>query len=250
LHQLSAAADPVAPITFHETNPAHSAAGVLTAGVEARRWQVEASAFNATQADPARVLPADYALNSAAARASWNPGPSWTLELSGGRIAAAPGHHAGAARALRSYTASASYHRLRVDGGGWATTATLARLSDAGRARDVALVETSLSLGAAATVFGRMEAARRGLEQITILEQPDGSHVHLVSSTPYSVGALSGGLLLDRRVRGARLGLGGRASLSLLSPLIAPDYGRRRALGFGVFLSARPAAGGGMAEGH
>lgn len=241
VHRLSAAADPIAPISHHETNPAHASGGVLTAGVGSARWKLEGSVFHGAGPDPDRLLPEVGPLTSRAARLSLNPSRAWSMQLSLGRIAGAPGHHAGAEGTIRSMTASVMHHRRTGASGVWATSLALARMEDGTLPRRSALLESSLSRGETHTWFGRIEAADRVETKITIIEHPDGSHEHLVDSRRRQVAQLAAGYLLGRRIRAASVGVGVRGSISFLPAELRVE-GAHRPLSFAVYASLRPAS--------
>lgn len=241
LHRLSAAADPIAPISHHETSPAHGSGGVLTAGVGSARWKLEGSVFHGAASDPDRLLPELGPLTSRAGRLSLNPSPSWSMQLSLGRIVGAPGHHSGAGGTIRSMTASAMHHRRMGAHGVWATTLALVRMDDGTLPQRTALLESSLSRGEAHTWFGRVEAADRVDSRVTIIEHPDGSHEHLVDARRLQVAQLAAGYLRGHRVRAASVGLGVRGSISFVPGGLRANYDARRPLSFAVYASLRPA---------
>jgi hypothetical protein len=241
LHRLSAAADPIAPISHHETSPAHASGGVLTAGVGSARWKVEGSVFHGAAADPDRLLPELGPLTSRAARLSLNPSRAWSMQLSLGRIVGAPDHHAGASGTIRSLTASAMHHRRTGESGVWATTLALAHMDDGTLPRRTALLESAFSRGETHTWFGRVEVADRVLTSITIIEHPDGSHEHLVDSRRLRVAQLAAGYLLGHRIRTASVGVGVRGAISFLPAELRAGEGPRRPASFAVYASVRPA---------
>jgi hypothetical protein len=240
-HRMSAAADPIAPISDHEFDPAHVSGGVLTAGVFSSRWKVEASLFNGAPADPDRVLPEMGALTSLAGRLTFNPTAGWSLQASGGRIATGGGHHAGAGDALRVATATASHHRALGVSGTSATTVGYAYMDDGTLARHSVLLESTFSPSERHTLFARAEAADRVLASITIIEAPDGSHEHIIHGFGSRVAQLSAGYMLSARLGRASAGIGARGSVSILSDELEPVYQRKRALGGAIYISLRPA---------
>src|SRR2546422_7526147 len=80
-HRLSAADDPVAPISHHWQDGTHITFGVVTAGVFTRGVKLEGSWFNGREPDENRT-DFDYGgrrLDSYGARVSVNPGPRWSV---------------------------------------------------------------------------------------------------------------------------------------------------------------------------
>ena len=240
LHRVSAAADPVAPMTFHEANPAHASPGVLTAGIAGRVWKLEASAFDGQPTNPDRVLPEVGPLNSYALRATLSPSSSWSVQVSGGRIPTAADHHTGAAGALRTFTASIAHSRQTASGRALHATAVAMVLDDDNATRRGAMLEGTLELSALTAVFARAEAADRFYTTFTPVENPDGSHGHTIDVTRYGTGQLTLGYLQQWEVRTFRFGLGFRGSLSFIPREMKTLYGRDQAMGAAIFLDARP----------
>ena len=247
-HRLSAAADPIAPISEHDLDPAHVSGGVLTAGVFSPRWKVEASVFNGAAADPDRVLPDLGPLGSYAVRATINPSPDWSVQASAGRISAAGGgHHAGAGEALRVATATASHHRPVGGRALSATTVGYGYMDDGTVPRHTVLLESALMIGERHTFFARAEAADRVQTRLTVVDGPDGEHDHTIDTFGNRVGQLSGGYMLSARLGRALVGIGARGSISFLSADLEAVYQQPRPLGGAVYISVRPrsdAAGG------
>ncbi|MCC6481959.1 MAG: hypothetical protein IT554_06075, partial [Sphingomonadaceae bacterium] len=84
MHRGSAANNPEPPITHHWFDSTHITYGVLTAGVAASRWQIEASAFRGQEPDEHRWNIETPRLDSWSIRASWNPTPRWSAQVSHG----------------------------------------------------------------------------------------------------------------------------------------------------------------------
>jgi hypothetical protein len=242
LHRLSAAADPAAPISGHEANAAHASGGVLTAGLRGSVWKVEGSLFNGAVADPDRFLPRVGPLNAASGRISLNPTRAWSVQASLGRIPGGAEHHHGAAGPIRVLTASTMYHRNLGGGGLWATSVVLARMNDGTLPRNSVLLESSVSRSRTHSWFARIEAADRVDSRLTIIENPDGSHEHLVDYSRLRVAQIGAGYLLSRSLRAAAVGIGARASFSFIPTRLEPIYQSRRPTSLSVYASLRPGA--------
>ncbi|HEU0076996.1 MAG TPA: hypothetical protein VFQ76_05060 [Longimicrobiaceae bacterium] len=78
--------------------------------------------------------------------------------------------------------------------------------------------------------------------RITIIEQPDGSHEHLVDSRRLPVAQVAAGYLRGRRIRAASVGVGVRGSINFLPAELRASDGIRRPLSFAVYASVRPAS--------
>lgn len=240
VHRASATDDPIAPITHHEMNPAHTSAGVLTAGVLSSTWKLEASVFNGEPTNPDRVIPEFRALRSVSARAQYAPSSAWSLQVSAGRIRSRETHHAGASALLRMVTASAMHVRSRR-AGTHATTLAWSRMDGSTLPRHSLLLESALTFAGHWTIFGRGEITHRDDARHTIIEYPDGSHDHLVDARRATVTQLSAGAAVERRIGAFHVGAGGRASVGRLPDPIVPIYGGRHPVGFALFAHVRPA---------
>jgi len=86
MHRASDRFDPEAPITHHWFDSTHISWGVLTAGWAAPRWQIEASAFKGREPDENRYDIETPKLDSWSVRATWNPAPAWSAEVSYGEL--------------------------------------------------------------------------------------------------------------------------------------------------------------------
>lgn len=78
--------DPLAPIGHHWQDATHIAYGVVTAGVQTRRWQIEGSTFNGREPGEDRAEIRSPKFDSASGRLSFNPAPSTALQVSHGYL--------------------------------------------------------------------------------------------------------------------------------------------------------------------
>ena len=76
MHRNSAKYLPLAPITHHWFDSTHITFGVVTAGLNTTRWQIEGSAFRGREPDQYRWDIETPRLDSWSARATWNPRPT------------------------------------------------------------------------------------------------------------------------------------------------------------------------------
>ncbi|MDB5709905.1 MAG: hypothetical protein JWL96_1975, partial [Sphingomonas bacterium] len=86
MHRNSAQFLPLAPITHHWFDSTHIAYGVVTAGLNTPRWQIEASAFRGREPDQRRWDIEAPRLDSWSMRATWNPSRFWSAQISYGRL--------------------------------------------------------------------------------------------------------------------------------------------------------------------
>ncbi|WP_253183222.1 hypothetical protein [Sphingobium phenoxybenzoativorans] len=75
-----------APITHHWFDSTHITYGVVTAGVSASAFQIEASAFRGREPDEERWGIETPKLDSWSVRGTWSPSSNWAAQLSYGRI--------------------------------------------------------------------------------------------------------------------------------------------------------------------
>ncbi len=85
MHRASARDNPQAPLGHHSMDSTHITPGVVTAGVGAGPFTLEASAFRGEEPDDNRTNIERPALNSWATRLGWRRGP-WSAQVSGGRL--------------------------------------------------------------------------------------------------------------------------------------------------------------------
>ncbi len=86
MHRASAKYNPVPPITHHWFDSTHISYGVVTAGIAAPHWQVEASAFRGREPDERRFNIETPKLDSWSVRATWSPSARWAMALSHGYL--------------------------------------------------------------------------------------------------------------------------------------------------------------------
>jgi hypothetical protein len=241
LHRASSTYDPIAPISHHETNPAHVANGVATSGVEWRGLTLEGSAFNARPGDDDAYDLDVGPLRSWSARARWTGG-GWTLQGSLGELRDAGDEHAAhtGGGAVRIYSASAQRSSMRgltmVD---W--TAAWVRHAGGELPVDAFVLEGSLERGRHA-LFARAERVHRVEQETQVVITPAGEHAHTVTNFRRRVGEMAGGYsvrLLGRR--GIDLRVGGRAGLSFIpTDYFTVYYGTPHGRSLSLFLNLQP----------
>lgn len=152
MHRASAKYNPEAPITHHWFDSTHITYGVVTAGVAAPKWQLEASAFRGREPDEFRWNIETPKLDSWSMRASFAPSPSWLLQASYGEIHAPEASHPGENE--HRTTVSAQYN----DGKGLSAMAAFsAKDRVPGPTLTAWLGEVNWELSEHHTLFGRVE---------------------------------------------------------------------------------------------
>jgi len=152
MHRGSARYNPEPPITHHWFDSTHITYGVVTAGIAAPRWQLEASAFRGREPDEDRWDIETPRLDSWSVRATWTPSPEWALQASYGRIKEPEALHPGEDE--RRTTASVHYN----NGKGLAAMAAFsAKDRDPGGTFTAWLGEVNWDIDRRNTLFGRAE---------------------------------------------------------------------------------------------
>ena len=212
MHRQSIMDSPEAPITHHWLDSTHISFGVLTAGAVFGNVKIEASRFNAREPDQHRWDIETGPLDSTAARLSWNPSRTLSLQVSWGRFVSPeqlePGDN------QTRWSASAIYTRPIGRDGWWSSTLAWGRRSSDGANLDAVAFESGVGLGLW-TIFGRAEWT-----QSNELVPAAGHH-----GPAYDVGKVSIGAIRDFRVaRHVRLGLGGLWARNFVPGALAALY--------------------------
>jgi hypothetical protein len=241
MHRPSALRDPLAPMTHHETNPAHVANGVVTGGVSAGGLTLEASAFNARASDD-DPYDLDFGpLSSRAARATF-AAAGWTLQGSFGELQGAGGAHAGHGNGGKVRVYTTSVMRSWMWGSGVAdASAAWARHGGGELPVDALLLEGSVERGRHA-VFARVERAHRVEQDVQIEIGPGGEHNHRITNHRRRVSEMAAGygFRLAQR-RGIDVSAGARAGLSFIpTDYFTVYYGTARGRSLALFVNVQP----------
>lgn len=226
LHRPSGMENPEAPIGHHWFDATHISWGVVTAGINTEKWQLEGSFFNGTEPDENRYAPDTIALNSAAGRLTFNPSDRLSLNLSYGYLKSPertePGEDA------HRLTAAALWSQSFANGDHLALTATYGRnIKGHGHTGDAFAFEGTLFRGPN-SLFARLER----VDKDELVGVPDGSYrVHKL---------LFGGVRNLRQTGGFDVGLGAYAGVYQFPSELESAYGANPVT-LGVFLRIRPA---------
>jgi hypothetical protein len=151
MHRGSARFDPESPITHHWFDSTHITYGVVTAGYAAPHWQIETSAFRGREPDENRYDIERPKLDSWSVRATWNPAPAWSAEVSYGELHSPEALNPADDERRLIATVSFSAHGLDV-------TAGYARKAiRPGRVLPAWLIEGTWAITTRNAVFGRFE---------------------------------------------------------------------------------------------
>jgi hypothetical protein len=242
MHRASAFENPTAPLGHHNMDSTHIAMGVLTAGLDRGKWQVEASLFNGAEPDEQRWEVMDPGpLDSWSVRGWYRPTERWSFQLSHGFLSNPEETDPGD---LRRTTASASWTARRS--GGWtAFTAAWGRNNEPGRDFNAWLLEGTHAAGAAA-FYGRVERVDRETDVLRfgVHEFVGDSKAHV----PEGVGGVdpvsaftAGGTYTFARPRGWDFAAGADVTGYAFAPVLKPLYGNHP-VSFHIFFRIRPPA--------
>ncbi|MDB5453718.1 MAG: hypothetical protein JWO33_2296 [Caulobacteraceae bacterium] len=212
MHRLSILDSPEAPISHHWLDSTHIVMGVVTAGVTLGDFKLDASRFRGREPDQHRFNIETGALDSTAARVSWNPSAAWSLQASWADLKSPEQLHPDEDQT--KWSASAIYTRRLVNGGWWSTTAAWGRRSSGHLDLDAYVLESAVHPNLAWTVFARAERTDNN-------ELVGGGH-----GPAYTVGKASLGAVRDFRIsEHTALGLGGLYAVNFLPKALEPVYG-------------------------
>ena len=234
-HRISAMPNPLAPITHHWLDSTHIAFGVVTGGLYGKLWKAEASVFNGREPDERRTDFDFGPLESVSGRVWWLPTANLAFQLSTSRLKEAEAADGEAPRTgVKKITASGTYHSAFRANGIWATTVGWGRNAETGgRATDALLIETNLTVDDRDTLFGRLEVVGKSSHDLAL---------DTIADT-MTVGKVQGGFTrYAPSWRGFKPGLGAEVSAGFVPRELQVVYGRRVNVGFGVFVTLRPAA--------
>jgi len=240
-HRVSAMLNPIAPISHHWMDATHISFGVVTAGAYDTRWKVEGSLFNGREPDENR---ADFdlgPLDSFSGRVTFLPTDRFALQVSAGHLAEAEFEFPPLPRNdINRLTASLTYHRPLGSDGIWGSTLSYGMNSghviipadEFDASTQSLLFESTLVLHDTHTFYGRAEVVEKPAEDL---------HAHEFARSIFTVAKLQAGYVRELRPRrGATIGFGGTASISIVPQDLASRYDGRVAPGFGVYVSLRP----------
>ncbi len=236
LHRFSGMENPEAPLGHHWLDSTHITFGVATLGWVQGNFKLEGSAFKGREPDEDRTDIEDPKLDSWSARASWQPTPDWSFQVSRGHLNSPEQLEPGIDKDRT--TASAIYNRPLGDGN-WQTTFAWGRNeSDPGETTDSFLLESAANLATRHTVFGRFERQENdelfghGDEEAGEAEEDHHGEV-------FNVGKISLGYVYDALLGDSwKAGVGSLVSLSLIPSELEDEYGETP-VSWMVFLRTR-----------
>jgi len=175
MHRMSASENPAAPLGHHWQDSTHITSGVITAGVTAWRFRVEASAFHGAEPDEQRKNIETGKLDSWSGRLWFTPTPNWAMQFSYGHLvhpeALEPGD-------VKRMTASVSHNRSWADGN-WATSLIWGRNEESHGNSNSYLLESTVNFLDKNYLYTRMELVdKAGLLEENIFGRPGLDQFH------------------------------------------------------------------------
>jgi hypothetical protein len=232
-HRASAESDPLAPLGHHWQDSTHISYGVVTAGFFSRRMKLEGSWFNGREPDETRTNLDFRRLDSCSGRISWSPSERLSLQASWGFLKSPEEHEP--ETSLHRLTASVAWTRAIREKGRVAAMAVFGRNDPSeGPSTNSYLLEADAELDGRNTVFGRTELVQKTGKDLVL--SPDRAE------RVYDIGSLVLGYLHDFEAGPVRIGIGGRASIAVLSEDLSSFYGGRAPIGGMVFVRIKPPA--------
>jgi hypothetical protein len=229
-HRLSAAPNPIAPISHHWLDSTHISFGVFTAGLYGRTWKGEASLFNGREPNDRRYDIIRKPLDSYSGRLSLFPAPQWAIQVSAGRLKEPDYLHF--FQDVDRYTASVTHHRL-VNNRLMATTVAWGLSRDPIASSSAFLAESAAELTDHDVVFGRAEIVGKSEHELDLPHD----HANMRHGVTSQLNKLQIGYTRRlMRGRGLTAGVGGSAGVSFLPEAIQSAYGGQMAGELSVFL--------------
>jgi hypothetical protein len=216
MHRPSAVDNPQAPLSHHYMDSTHITPGVVRGGIGLGAWRAEASWFRGREPDENRLDLDLGALDSTAARVSWNRGP-WSAQISGGMLTQP--------ELLAPYDAKRLTASLAYSSGD--DTSGLAWLVSFGQNREIHgnleayLFEANLRVTPKTTIYTRAESVAKSILDAGF-HPPGAFHRHRQSQ----VGALTVGYVRDvLRNRAGGFGAGVDVTGYLVPANLEEPYG-------------------------
>lgn len=236
----SAMDNPVPPIGFHRQDSPRTSWGVITAGVFADGWKLEASRFNGRQPNANRFNVEKLQLDSYSARLTMRPEDAWSASVGMGHIHA-PNRIEPNVSTDQFTAALMNARRIRTSGKLSSTLIYSANKLVAEPFWSHSLMfETTAVLDARNSIVARLERVHKGLDELDL--GGDGDAGSAFGSGRYHVGAATVGYIREvAEIRGGTIGAGATGTLYLLPPSFSPSYGSRTPAGAFVFVRVRPA---------
>ncbi|WP_152569418.1 MULTISPECIES: hypothetical protein [Sphingomonas] len=221
LHRFSGMGNPEAPISHHYLDSTHVTFGVATAGVVHGPLKLEGSLFTGREPDQHRWDVERPRFDSWSLRATFNPSPDWSLQISHAFLNSPEGLHP--EENVRRTTASATWNRPLAKSGFWQTTLAFGQNRTSGG--DHAAKTTRAALLESAVEIGRWGAFVRG--EVAGKDELFGDDLaDPLAGRTLTVGKLSLGGYRSLPLGALTVDVGGLVSTFALPAALEPRYGR------------------------
>lgn len=172
MHRVSSLSNPDAPIGHHWQDATHITFGVGTLGFRYRDFKLEGSVFTGREPDEERYGFDKPRFDSWSARLSFNPSPSWALQVSQAWVKDV--HGSGPREDVNKTTASV-IHALRLGAETFLNSAAVwgYNKAEGHHQQHSALLESALSLRST-TVYGKYEWVEKSTEDLVLDEDTYG----------------------------------------------------------------------------
>lgn len=230
MHRASAADNAMAPLSHHLQDSTHIAMGVLTAGMQWNRWQLEGSWFQGKEPDEVRTNIDVGPLDSYSVRLSYAPSRNWVMQVSSGYLTNPEELRPG--DVVRS-TVSV-HHNLPLSFGNWASALVWGQnrklIESPPHIENSVLFESTLDWTERDHLYGRYERVdKEGLVAAVPGE----------SGPTYRIHALTLGVIRDMSFGAIVVGIGGDVTFYAKPTELESTYGAMPVF-YRVFLRLRP----------
>lgn len=221
LHRYSGMGNPEAPISHHYFDSSHITFGVATAGMVHGPLKLEGSLFTGREPDQHRWDVEKPRFDSWSLRATLNPSPDWSLQVSHAFLNSPEGLHP--EEDIRRTTASATWNRPLSNNGFWQTTLAYGRNRKSGghhgpETTQAGLLESAAEIGRWG-MFARGEVA--GKDELFGDEEAGDP----LAGRRFTVGKLSLGGYRSLPVGALTVDVGGLVSAFALPDALKARYG-------------------------
>ena len=214
MHRVSSLPNPDAPIGHHWQDATHITFGVGTLGFRYKNLKLEGSLFTGREPNEERYGFDRARFDSWSTRLSFNPSPSWALQVSQAWLKDV--HEIGPREDVSKTTASVS-HALHLGGQTFLNSTAVWGYNDAENhhQQHSVLLESALSLNAT-TIYGKYEWVEKSTEELVLDEEQYGhgtifpvNAIHLgiqqrvltAASTNFAIGVQGSWFAIDERLQ-------------------------------------------------
>src|SRR2546423_6474207 len=245
MHRPSAMDNLAAPLGHHWQDATHVSFGVATAGLYARKWQLEGSVFNGREPDENRWDFDKIRLDSYSGRLTVNPTRHWSMTAGYGYLKSPEALRPD--ESMHRLTASVLHGTGVGSDGQWASAfiwGSNKHSATAGWSNGF-LAESEAILDKHNTLFGRAEVVTKGAEDLVVDNPVTLRSGRVLAGFPgdqkFDVGAVQLGYIRELgRLHWATIGLGAAATINFVPTSLEPYYGSRNPTGLVVFGRLRP----------